>query len=185
METLFSDLMICAACNPLGRALPSRRWRLQTPSLPCLMAGDVDQGFAVCRASSVCDADPSLCPVSSTHRTSSWASVSPSSLASSCAGGAVERHRVGLQQRLPDAGPFIRCGRIAQQDFPQALCGKLAVAARAMLRIDRKPRHRHPYACFFGRPPLAPFARAAAALAGDVTLPPAAPSCAAIQRFVP
>lgn len=45
--------------------------------------------------------------------------------------------------------------------------------------------HRHRYACFFGRPPLAPFARAAAALAGDVALPPAAPSCAAIQRLVP
>jgi len=99
--------------------------------------------------------------------------------------GAVERHRVGLQQRLPDTGPFIRCGRIAQQDFPQTLRENLAAAARAMLRIGCEPCHRHRYACFFGRPPLAPFARAAAALAGDVTLPPAAPSCSAIQRFVP
>lgn len=45
-----SDLSICAACNPSGRALPSRRWRLQSPSSPALwramssgLCGEPDQ----------------------------------------------------------------------------------------------------------------------------------------------
>lgn len=65
------------------------------------------------------------------------------------------------------------------------LAGLLWDIRIAPQRWLHEPRQRHRYACFFGRPPLAPFARAAAALAGDVALPPAAPSCAAIQRFVP
>jgi len=38
---------------------------------------------------------------------------------------------------------------------------------------------------FLGRPPSLPFARTAVVLAGDVALPPALPSCAAIQRREP
>lgn len=39
-----SDLTICAACNPSGRALPSRPGGRRTPSLPCLVGGDVGRG---------------------------------------------------------------------------------------------------------------------------------------------
>ena len=46
-------------------------------------------------------------------------------------------------------------------------------------------RERHQAARLRGRPPLAPFARHAAVLAGLRTLPPALPIRAAIQFFDP
>ncbi|KXV67017.1 hypothetical protein AD950_00525 [Gluconobacter oxydans] len=47
------------------------------------------------------------------------------------------------------------------------------------------PSQSHHHATFFGRPPFAPFRRAAAAFASLDDDPPARPICAAIQRLVP